>query len=275
MFHVIQSFIILFSGVCTADFDEKTAIKSKFIIECLGSYCSVDTNIEKKITAEAVNLLCYFLNQTEEFDPSECFQFAHLHIMMLLVFHQMQDQAIQEVYKSLETRFRAKKLFTLNNFFPFLHSFYKDDFRDIIQRTELQLFFQREMLNHHKDTYSPNRMRDIVDHLLLFIEHDEDHGLIDSDDMEYLLLEIFESGFASVPAIMLWLIGYMVAFPDSQNLVQKEIDEVVGRERFPSLVNQPYLPYTMAVILEVQRIVTVFPFLKPRRTTRQCVFQGV
>lgn len=195
--------------------------------------------------------------------------------MMLLVFHQMQDQAIQEVYKSLETRFRAKKLFTLNNFFPFLHSFYKDDFRDIIQRTELQLFFQREMLNHHKDTYSPNRMRDIVDHLLLFIEHDEDHGLIDSDDMEYLLLEIFESGFAAVPAIMLWLIGYMVAFPDSQNLVQKEIDEVVGRERFPSLANQPYLPYTMAVILEVQRIVTVLPFLKPRRTTRQCIFQGV
>jgi hypothetical protein len=60
-------------------------IKSKFIIECLGSYCSVDTNIEKKITAEAVNLLCYFLNQTEAFDPSECFQFAHLHIMMLIM----------------------------------------------------------------------------------------------------------------------------------------------------------------------------------------------
>ncbi|XP_063397732.1 cytochrome P450 2C31-like [Mytilus trossulus] len=261
-------------GLGTADFDEKTSIKKKFIIDCLGSYCSVDTNIEEKITTEAVNLLCYFLKQEEEFDPKESFQFAHLHIMMTLVFHQTQDQAIQDVYKSLKTRSDAKKVFSPNNFFPFLHSFYKDDFQSTVERTELQMAFQRDMLNHHKDTYSPHRLRDIVDHLLLFIESDEDHGLIDCDDIEYLLMEIFESGFSAVPAILQWLIGYMVAFPDCQKLVQRELDEVVGRERFPSLVNQPYLPFTMAVILEVQRIVTVFPFLQPHRTTKHCVFQG-
>lgn len=268
-------FCFFFTGLCTADYTEKTAIKSKFINDCLKSYCSLYTNIEDKIATEAVNLLCHFLKQEEAFDPAESFQFAHLHIMMSLVFHQAQDQTIQEVFKSLLIRSKAKRVFTLSNFFPFLQSFYKDEQQQVADRTNLQLCIQRDMLNHHKDTYNPNRLRDIVDHLLLFIETDEDKGLIDSDDIEYLLLEIFESGFEAVPTILLWLMGYMIAFPDCQKLVQREIDEVVGRERFPSLANQPYLPYTMAVILEVHRIVTIFPFLKPHRTTRRCVFQGL
>jgi len=52
------------------------------------------------------------------------------------------------------------------------------------------------------------------------------------------------------------------------------LDDVVGRDRFPALSDQPYLPLTMAVIMEVQRIVTIYPFLLPHRTLKSCVFQG-
>ena len=46
-------------------------------------------------------------------------------------------------------------------------------------------------------------------------------------------------------------------YPDIQQKIQQEIDSVVGRDRFPKLSDAPQLPYTEAVLLEIQRIASV------------------
>jgi cytochrome P450 len=233
--------------------------------------------LEKIIVKETLSLMCYFLNEEDAFDPAESFKFAHLHIMMTLLFedaYNADDPITHEIYDCFEHRKQTMET-QLYNYLPGLKPFYKEHIRQAEERATLLTKFQRILLNQHKDSYNPNDLRDLVDQLLIFIEAGEDRELLDSDDLDSFLLELAGCGFLSVPALLTWLIGYMAAFPEVQILMQREIDRVVGRDRFPTVADHPYLPYTVAVILEVQRIITLFPFLHPHRAVKNCSFQGI
>ena len=56
--------------------------------------------------------------------------------------------------------------------------------------------------------------------------------------------------------------------------MQEELLSVVGKDRLPKLTDQPYLPYTCAVVMETHRMASVFPFLLPHSVTEETQFQG-
>ena len=56
--------------------------------------------------------------------------------------------------------------------------------------------------------------------------------------------------------------------------VHKELMTVVGKERLPKLSDQPYLPYTCAVVMETYRLASVMPFLLPHSVTKETMFMG-
>ena len=45
----------------------------------------------------------------------------------------------------------------------------------------------------------------------------------------------------------------MLLYPDEMRLAQKELDEVVGRERMPTFKDKDSLPYVRALVYEVLR----------------------
>ena len=63
----------------------------------------------------------------------------------------------------------------------------------------------------------------------------------------------------------------MMLLPEVQRKVQSEIDEVVGRERLPSLTDRSSMPYTEAVIQELTRIQPILPLGLPHRATEEFV----
>jgi len=56
--------------------------------------------------------------------------------------------------------------------------------------------------------------------------------------------------------------------------VQAEIDKVIGRERSPTMTDQVSMPYTNAVIHEVQRYGDIVPIGLPHMTYRDTELQG-
>ncbi|PIC24352.1 hypothetical protein B9Z55_017723 [Caenorhabditis nigoni] len=58
-----------------------------------------------------------------------------------------------------------------------------------------------------------------------------------------------------------WHLTYMMKYPEYQDKVRKEIFDVVGTNRLPSMSDKPNMPYTQAVIHEVQRHSNMVPIL--------------
>lgn len=79
---------------------------------------------------------------------------------------------------------------------------------------------------------------------------------------------MFSAGLEPVKDTLQWALLYMITYPEVQTAVQEELDALVGDDRLPSLHDLPYLPYTEATIMEVQRMANVLAIGTSRSTTR-------
>ena len=60
-----------------------------------------------------------------------------------------------------------------------------------------------------------------------------------------------------------WAMLYMARYPQVQRKVQEELDRVVGTDRMAGLEDRISLPYTEAVIMEIQRYANIAPLGLP------------
>ncbi|XP_075808310.1 cytochrome P450 2B1-like [Microtus pennsylvanicus] len=66
----------------------------------------------------------------------------------------------------------------------------------------------------------------------------------------------------------------MLKYPHVAEKVQKEIDQVIGSHRLPTLEDRTKMPYTEAVIQETQRFSDLVPIGLPHRVIKDTLFRG-
>ncbi|KAH6936742.1 hypothetical protein HPB50_021283 [Hyalomma asiaticum] len=119
----------------------------------------------------------------------------------------------------------------------------------------------------HKATMDEHFNRDFIDGYLKKIqEHENEQN--PNFQHRFLLgnvLSFFIAGSNTVAVTIHWHMLNFANNPDTvQARVQREIDEVVGRERQPTWEDRNKMPYTMACIWEMYRWKTVSPLGVPR-----------
>ncbi|XP_075178002.1 cytochrome P450 2D15-like isoform X2 [Anomaloglossus baeobatrachus] len=72
-------------------------------------------------------------------------------------------------------------------------------------------------------------------------------------------IDLFTAGIETTTTTSRWALLFMILYPEVQRRVHKEIDEVIGRNRKPTMADVLSMPYTNAVIHEVQRCGDIFP----------------
>ena len=75
----------------------------------------------------------------------------------------------------------------------------------------------------------------------------------------HTLVDVFLAGSETTSTTLTWAVLYMARYPEVQSKVQEELDKVVGCGRQPSLQDRPLLPYTEAVVMEIQRYANILP----------------
>lgn len=86
--------------------------------------------------------------------------------------------------------------------------------------------------------------------------------------MQQILGDLFSAGMETVKTALEWSVVFMLHYPEAAQAVQDELDQVVGRSRFPSLEDLPYLPITDATIQEILRRSNLVPLGTSHATTR-------
>ncbi|XP_004437996.1 PREDICTED: cytochrome P450 2D14-like [Ceratotherium simum simum] len=94
------------------------------------------------------------------------------------------------------------------------------------------------------------------------------------ENLRLVVADLFFAGIVTTSTMLAWALLLMILHPDVQCRVQQEIDEVIGQARRPEMGDQAHMPFTMAVVHEVQRFGDIIPLGLPHMTSRDIEVQG-
>ncbi|XP_030004967.1 cytochrome P450 2U1 isoform X1 [Sphaeramia orbicularis] len=166
----------------------------------------------------------------------------------------------------------------LINIFPLLYYLPFGIFKELRQVERDITVFLKNIITRHRETLDPENPRDLIDMYLLEMLAQQAAGEKDSsfteDYLFYIIGDLFIAGTDTTTNSVLWVLFYMVLYPDIQDKVQAEIDKVVGKHQVPSMTHKGSLPFTEATIMEVQRLTVVVPLAIPHMTSETSKFRG-
>ncbi|XP_072039153.1 cytochrome P450 2D26-like [Amphiura filiformis] len=119
-------------------------------------------------------------------------------------------------------------------------------------------------------------MRDFIDVYLKDLQMKKEQGIathFSDDELVAVVHDLFLAGTETTSTTLRWALLYMLKYPDVQKRVHEEIDSVVGRDRLPKLSDKLSLPYTEAVIHEIQRFACIIR-VSGRFTRSDVEFRG-
>ncbi|XP_061450001.1 cytochrome P450 2J2-like isoform X2 [Rhineura floridana] len=130
--------------------------------------------------------------------------------------------------------------------------------RTIFSNSEKIFAFFRRELEEHKANLNPGKPRDFIDAYLEEIEKPENKGSsFEEENMFIVMFDLFAAGSETTARTIQWGLLYLVTFPDIQENCQSEMDMVLGNGACLKYEDQEKLPYTNAVIHEIQRFSSV------------------
>uniref|UniRef100_A0A3P9CJQ7 Uncharacterized protein n=1 Tax=Maylandia zebra TaxID=106582 RepID=A0A3P9CJQ7_9CICH len=126
--------------------------------------------------------------------------------------------------------------------------------------------FVKVKVNEHKENIDPSSPRDYIDAFL--IEMGEVKSGFDLQNLCFCALDLFGAGTETTTTTLHWGLLYMIYYPDIQGRVQAEIDAVIGSSRQPSMSDREKMPYTDAVVHEIQRMANIIPLNLAHMTSK-------
>ncbi|CAG7733123.1 unnamed protein product [Allacma fusca] len=102
-------------------------------------------------------------------------------------------------------------------------------------------------VKEHTEEFTPDRKenpRDFIDAYLGEIEKTTDpnssfYGSLGNASLTDVAMDLFQAGSMTTATMLTWAVLCNVIYPEAQEKLQKEIDEVIGKSRPPSLADRP------------------------------------
>nr|XP_056722606.1 cytochrome P450 2W1 [Euleptes europaea] len=162
----------------------------------------------------------------------------------------------------------------LFNFYPFL-GFLLTPHKMILRKVEETCVILRKHIQASKETINENNLRSYTDALLFKQQEESNKAKITFHDANILasVLDLVMAGTETTATTLQWAVLLMIKYPEIQRKVQEEIKMVLELGHLPTFDDKKRMPFSNAVIHEVQRFVTLLPHI-PRCTAVDTHFRG-
>ncbi|XP_063793860.1 cytochrome P450 2G1-like [Pseudophryne corroboree] len=232
---------------------------------------------------EETSRLVAELKETKEsvFDPRNCLSRAVCNIIFSIMFgnhHKFEDDDVDTVLSCIHDALVliSSAWGQMFDMFPGLMRVVPGRHHNIYNLLKKLSQFVETRVQINQKTLDPDNPRDYVDVFLIQIEK----GKNDPDSEFYMknllanTLQIFFAGVETMSTTLTYSLLVLLKYPDVLAKVHVEIDNTIGRNRSPTMQDRINLPYTEAMIHEMQRFTNLIPLGVLRKTLKEVKLKG-
>ncbi|XP_035317225.1 cytochrome P450 2K6 isoform X1 [Cricetulus griseus] len=162
----------------------------------------------------------------------------------------------------------------LFNMFPVLGFLLRSHKKVLRNRDEIFSVIRMTLLEHHQNL-DKNDPRSFIDAFLLRQQEENDISAdyFNEENLLALVSNLFAAGTETTATTLRWGVTLMMRYPEVQEKVHDEIVKVVGSAQ-PRIEHRTQMPYTDAVVHEIQRFADILPTSLPHETTTDVIFKN-
>uniref|UniRef100_A0A8C2MK12 Cytochrome P450, family 2, subfamily c, polypeptide 70 n=1 Tax=Cricetulus griseus TaxID=10029 RepID=A0A8C2MK12_CRIGR len=253
----------------------------RFSLMVLRSMGMGKKTIEDRIQEEVLYLLDA-LRKTNgaPCDPSFLLACVPCNVISAVIFQHRfdyNDEIFQKVTESFHRIIKALESpwAQLCSIYPVLYCLPGSHKSFLKHEAEQHEFILKE-IKRHQESLNPSNPQDFIDHFLIKMEKEKQNKKSEftMENLVATISDLFSAGTETTSSTIKYGLLLLLKHPEVTAKIQEEIARVVGRHRSPCMQDRNHMPYTDAVLHEIQRYIDLVPIPLPRKTTQDVVFRG-